>query len=99
MHQCFTCVQETRRLVVAIWQNIVYEEWLHLILGHKIFTRFNLGAEHNIYNAALNPDMANEVATAAFRFGHTPIPDILPFEDRGFTVRQDRELPDVSTCT
>ena len=100
MHQ--TCVydvrlQEVRRLVIAIWQNVAYEEWLHLILGDTFFKKFNLGAEHTIYNPKLNPDVANEVATAAFRFGHTLIPDVMPVENANFTKRADLELPDVST--
>ena len=90
-------MQETRRLIEAIWQNIVYEEGLHLILGDEIFTKFNLGADYNIDGPGLNPVMTDdEVSTAAFRFGHTLIPDFVPFEDMDFTVRQDGQLPDVS---
>ena len=38
-------LQHTRRLVSAIWQRIVYEEYLQPILGVAIFQQFNLQSD------------------------------------------------------
>ena len=50
------------------------------------------------YNDELNPTLTNEFATAAFRVGHTFLPDILPY--RGFDLSGegvgDFRLEDVS---
>ena len=85
-------------MVVAIWQNIAYEEFLQVVLGRTAFREHLLGADQGFYNPRICPDVANEVATAAFRFGHTFIPDILQFTDRTFQTTKERELPDVSTA-
>ena len=34
--------QEARRLLVAQWQHIVYNEWLPILLGREYMTSFNL---------------------------------------------------------
>ena len=50
------------------------------------------------YNDELDPTLTNEFATAAFRVGHTFLPDILPY--RGFDLSGegvgDFRLEDVS---
>ena len=61
--------QETRRLVIAELQNIVYSEYLPLVLGRATAARVNIddldsGSE---YNEKLDPSIMNEFATAAMR--------------------------------
>ncbi len=36
------CQQEARRIVVAQWQHVVYNEWLPIILGRQFMERFGL---------------------------------------------------------
>ena len=67
--------QETRRLVIAELQNIVYSEYLPLVLGRATAARVNIdnldsGSE---YNEKLDPSIMNEFATAAMRFGHSTV--------------------------
>ena len=83
--------QEARRLIIAVWQNIAYEEYLQVILGSEAFRDNLLGADQGGYDPTINPDIANEFATAAFRFGHTEIPEKLPFSERNY--HNLREVP------
>ncbi|QQP40350.1 Isolate Cr1 peroxinectin mRNA, partial [Caligus rogercresseyi] len=70
--------QETKRIVVAIWQHVVYNEWLPVLLGPKIMDTFGLwtlrkGFSHD-YRTDFDPRITNAFAAAAFRVGHTMIP-------------------------
>jgi hypothetical protein len=61
--------QETRRLVAAEMQNIVYGEYLPTILGAKYMKRYGLLVEETTeYDPAVQPDIFNSFATAAFRW-------------------------------
>ncbi|KAE9547992.1 hypothetical protein FO519_008799, partial [Halicephalobus sp. NKZ332] len=63
--------QETRKIIGAMMQHITYEHWLPLVLGPDGFEKW-IG-KYKGYDPNVNPNMANEFATAAFRFGHTLI--------------------------
>ena len=66
--------QETRRIVAAEIQNIVYGEYLPSILGEKIMNKYSLiVTETSDYDPEVNPTILNEFSTAAFRFGHSMI--------------------------
>ncbi|XP_071518340.1 salivary peroxidase/catechol oxidase-like [Panulirus ornatus] len=76
-----TIYQEARRIVVAMYQHIVYNEWLPLILGKEYMAENGLlprrqGFSRD-YDSGLNPALFNEFATAAFRFGHTLVQGML----------------------
>ncbi|XP_069178968.1 chorion peroxidase [Procambarus clarkii] len=67
--------QETRRVVVAMYQHIVYNEWLPLVIGKDYMAENGLlprreGYSRD-YDSGLNAAIMNEFATVAFRFGHT----------------------------
>lgn len=70
--------QEARRILIAKYQHIVYNEWLPIILGRQYMNRFGLNTLANGYSNSYDPDVdpriTNEFAAAAFRFGHTLIP-------------------------
>ena len=65
--------QEARAIVVAEWQNIIYNEYLPIILGPEYLE--NYGG----YNSSVDVTIANGFATAAYRFGHS---QIMPFFSR-----------------
>lgn len=59
--------QETRKILLAQWQHIVYAEYLPKILGPDY-----LGV-YGGYNPGVDASIANGFSTAAFRFGHSQI--------------------------
>nr|XP_045598236.1 peroxidase-like [Procambarus clarkii] len=70
-----TIYQETRRIVVAIYQHIIYNEWLPLVIGKDYMAENGLlplryGYSRD-YDGGLSAAILNEFATVAFRFGHT----------------------------
>merc|ERR1719244_916962 len=66
--------QETRRIVIGEMQNIVYGEYLPTILGAKYMDKFGLlVTETTNYDEKVEPNIFNEFASAAFRFGHSMI--------------------------
>jgi peroxidase len=66
--------QKARALVIAELQAVTYNEWLPALLGKGAL------APYRGYNASVNPGIANEFATAAFRL-HTTINDDVEFFD------------------
>ena len=71
--------RETRRIVIAEYQHIIYNEWLVLILGEQYMINFGLyplsaGHSKMYLDEGFDPRITNEFATAAFRFGHSLIP-------------------------
>jgi peroxidase len=70
--------QNARRILIAEWQNIIYSEWLPLILGNKRMKEFKLDlSETRRYNSSIDPSIISSFSTAAFRFGHSMIDGML----------------------
>ncbi|KAB7507859.1 Chorion peroxidase, partial [Armadillidium nasatum] len=67
--------QETRRIIVAEIQHIVYKEWLPIILGTHTMDFYGLEPKSsgyfNGYSTSRDATIINEFSAAAFRFGHT----------------------------
>jgi peroxidase len=87
--------QETRRILTALYQNIIYSEWLPNLVGQQLYDAnelrpltdgFFLG-----YDANVNPHLAAEFSTAAFRFGHSMI--------RSTLSKSDKLLKEISNVT
>ena len=67
--------QLTRKIVVAILQNIHYKEWLPLVLGSKAMTSYNLLPGKRVaYSGSVDPRISSAFSAAAYRFGHSLIP-------------------------
>lgn len=67
---------EARRIVIGEYQNIIFDEWLPVVIGWNTAAVFDLiplssNSFYNGYSDTVNPGLAGEFATAAFRFGHT----------------------------
>ncbi len=60
--------QEVRKQVGAEMQAITYNEFLPILLGPNALPAYTG------YDSTVNPAIANEFSTAAFRFGHTMLP-------------------------
>ena len=87
--------QEARRILIAQMQHITYNEWLPIILGRAYMRNSGLVFLDDGYSdqyvaegavvGQFDPRVANEFATAAFRFGHSLIPSNfnVPFQRRG----------------
>ena len=67
--------QETRKIVVAIVQQITYNEWLPEIIQDLPYYRYNPSADASIRNS---------FGTAAFRFGHTLVKNAFQQLDPNF---------------
>ena len=69
--------QESRRILNAVYQNIIYSEWLPIIIGSNHMNSNYLSVRENDYffgyDCRVNPNVAVEFSTAAFRFGHSLI--------------------------
>ncbi|XP_066945600.1 peroxidasin homolog [Macrobrachium rosenbergii] len=76
-----TLFQEARRVVVALLQQVTYKEWLPVVLGPRAILTGDLlllqNAPGNTYSPQIDATLANVVASAAMRFGHTLINDYL----------------------
>ena len=76
--------EEARRVVIAEYQHIIYNEWLPIILGNTYMRNNGINTLSSGYSNAyfgegttieqFDPRVTNEFATAAFRFGHSLIP-------------------------
>ena len=59
--------QEARKLNIAEYQSIVYNEWIPAVLGQTALKPYQG------YNNKINATIANEFSTVAFRMGHSTV--------------------------
>ena len=69
--------QESRKMCSAMYQHIIYNEYLPVLLGKQVAEMYELYSEMAGYSAKydpkVRPTVLNEAITAAFRFGHTMV--------------------------
>ncbi|MEO1066384.1 MAG: peroxidase family protein [Pseudomonadota bacterium] len=64
--------QNARAVVEALVQKVTYEEFLPILLGDTL-------QPYDGFDETVDTQVSNEFSTAAFRFGHTSIPNQLTF--------------------
>ncbi|XP_076469000.1 chorion peroxidase-like [Babylonia areolata] len=75
--------QTVRKVLGAVWQKIVYDEYLPQIIGPELMDRYHLWVGHYVpYDPYLDPSISLEFLTAAFRYGHTLINNFLITDKR-----------------
>jgi len=74
--------QESRRINIAQYQHIIYQEYLPALIGFSKAREYGLQAlahgYYKDYSEDINPGIVNEFAGAAYRIGHSMIPDAFP---------------------
>ncbi|XP_070507142.1 salivary peroxidase/catechol oxidase-like [Chironomus tepperi] len=70
--------QEARKLNIAIYQKIIYEEWLPILIG-KDMSRL---LEFTTYNVNADASTLNEFSNSVFRLFHSFIPSEFEIRDR-----------------
>jgi len=79
--------QTARAQVIAELESITYNEWLPALLGP------NALRPYRGYNPNVNPGIANEFSTAAFRLGHSMLGDDVEFlGNNGLPVAEEVPL-------
>ncbi|CAJ0573751.1 unnamed protein product, partial [Mesorhabditis spiculigera] len=67
--------QETRRIIIAVYQQFVYKFYLPKILGTTLMTKYGLNpltsGFFTGYDINVDPSVMAEFGTNAFRFGHS----------------------------
>ncbi|KAI1289157.1 Chorion peroxidase [Halotydeus destructor] len=76
-----TLFEETRRLVIAQIQYITYREFLPVVVGDQLMDKYDLhiletGFYHG-YDEKVNAEVRVAFQAAAFRFGHSLVPDVI----------------------
>ena len=70
--------QETRKIVGAELQKVVYQEYLPVVLGADAIQLHGLALQpESLYNPEIDPSILNEFATVAYRFGHSTVRNII----------------------
>nr|XP_053635622.1 peroxidase-like [Cherax quadricarinatus] len=73
--------EEARHILAAITQHITYNEFLPMVLGKEVMSKYGIILEKqgyfNGYDPTINPSVSSNFATAAFRFGHSLLPSTI----------------------
>ena len=74
-----TLFQKARRINIALYQHIVFNEWLPLVIGPNLTASYNLkpllNGTFSGYSSTVFVQIINEFSAAAFRFAHNMVPN------------------------
>ncbi|XP_025410649.1 peroxidase-like [Sipha flava] len=88
-----TLYQESRRIVIATIQRIVYNDLLPIIIGEDYQQIYGINKE-NIYDPTVNPSMALELSSAAIRVLHAIIPVQFNFMNNEYEITSSENITD-----
>jgi hypothetical protein len=71
--------QKARTIVIAEYQNIIYQELLPSVLGLRNVR--NLIGHYQGYDSSVDVTTSNLFTTVAFRYGHTTVPEKMFFQN------------------
>ncbi|XP_063226602.1 peroxidase-like [Bacillus rossius redtenbacheri] len=95
---------EARRIVIGVWQHIVYIEWLPIVLGQEYVKKRNLTVLEGYssgYDIDLDPSTLNSFTTGCFRTFHSMVQGNIRFFDDdggskfGFPLREWFDRPSI----
>ncbi|ERL88558.1 hypothetical protein D910_05943 [Dendroctonus ponderosae] len=82
--------EESRKIVIASFQHVVYNEFLPRILGWNAMSLYGLKllpqGYYKEYNPNCNPAAFTEFAAAAFRIGHSLLRPHIPRLDNNYNI-------------
>ncbi|XP_038066780.1 uncharacterized protein LOC119736842 [Patiria miniata] len=79
--------QSARKIVIAEWQHISFNEYVPQIVGDELYNAKKLSpTAPYAYDPDVDASIANVFAAAAFRFGHTEIPDYIIRATKNFRL-------------
>ncbi len=95
-----TVFQEARRRTIALWQHLLYDEWIPAVLGPDLVAQLG---PYTGYHPEVDATTSVVFATMALRFGHSALNPYAPRNPDGtFSAHQghpampeDRTLPNV----
>ncbi|KAL4142192.1 hypothetical protein QTP88_004701 [Uroleucon formosanum] len=85
--------QESRRIVIATIQRVIYEDLLPIIIGDDFQELYGLN-QPNIYDPNINPSTSQEFSTAAYRVLHAIIPVQLNFMNKDYKIENMVKITD-----
>ncbi|EFX87909.1 hypothetical protein DAPPUDRAFT_42141, partial [Daphnia pulex] len=78
----------SRKITGAIWQHVIYNEYLPRVLGWNAINLYGLNllteGFYEGYDSNCNAGIFNEFSTAAYRFGHSLVRPFFPRVDASF---------------
>ncbi|CAG2189435.1 PXDN [Mytilus edulis] len=88
--------QESKKILTGIYQHIIYNEFLPLLVGRDMAYGSNLmsskTAHRNSFSAYADPSTLNEFGAAAFRFGHSLVGRHIGSMNRNFKIKASEEM-------
>ncbi|XP_052083804.1 peroxidase-like protein [Mytilus californianus] len=88
--------QESKKILTGIYQHIIYNEFLPLLVGRDMAYGSNLisskTGHRNSFSAYADPSTLNEFGAAAFRFGHSLVGRHTGSMDRNFKIKASEEM-------
>lgn len=91
--------QEAKRIAVAEIQHITYNEFLPILLGKDMMDKHSLTnrkkGHWNGYDSNANPNILASFSAAAFRFGHSLLPNVIERWSKAHGFIASKKLSDL----